>query len=253
MTEYFLDATGVARQGDIVLCALSRVVAEDEYSPPQWAPIDQYGVSVNEAPYEAGRPIYLFAGHGLAMVISHDCHMDKEWNRRVRQLLKDGLSQQEAEEQADNDPLLDRNFTVSPLVAVADLPADPNMLRKGNVLGYFPVPAHPAGLIPEASVVDLSYRCTIDRYDTVPVTAISDSERTRLRYALMQFETLRSREVGFEIEQVVGRTIADVQVDQPAGLDVRIELDDGQVLELVQRPTQPDDTAPQRGNTFYHR
>lgn len=251
MDGFYVDGDGSARMGDIVLCGVARVVDEDWFCPPHWGRVDEFKVSVNEHMGESARPIHLYAGVGLAMVVSHDCHLDKEWNRQVRALMKGGASQQEAEATADADQHLDRTFTVSPLVATNEVPGQAAQLMKGKVLGYFPVPEHPRGLIPEQCVVDLSYRCTVDRMDAVPVSAISDAERIRLRYALMQYETLRSAELGFEVEQVVGRTITDVKVKHPNPLNVQLELDDGKVLQLVQNPAPPDESAPAREGDFY--
>lgn len=74
---------------------------------------------------------------------------------------------------------------MSPLVDPAELRVDPGNLRAGRVIGYLPVPAHPDQLVEEC-VVDLTYQCTIDRFDVVKVAAISESARKQLRYALIQ-------------------------------------------------------------------
>lgn len=106
--------------------------------------------------------------------------------------------------------------------------------------GYFPVAASPDGAFPE-SVVDLTYRCTIDKQ------AISNRHwrlaphaRDQLRYAIARFDSFRSVELSESIEAAVGRTITEVAVDNVNRLVVDLTLDDGTVLHLVQPPADPD-------------
>ena len=46
-------------------------------------------------------------GWALAMVIPHNCAMEKDWNERVAELVASGASQGEAEQQAGSDTGLD--------------------------------------------------------------------------------------------------------------------------------------------------
>jgi hypothetical protein len=108
----------------------------------------------------------------------------------------------------------------------------------GKVVGYLPVPGSADGLVPEA-VVDLTYRVTLDRLDIVRVASISATARAQLRYALTRLDSLRAVAVGFEIEAVVRRHIEAVAFPSSNPLLVRLELDDGSVIELLQQPTDP--------------
>jgi len=105
-----------------------------------------------------------------------------------------------------------------------------------------PVPRHPEGLIEEC-VVDLTYQCTIDRYDVVKVASTSEVARKRLRYALIQLDALRTADLGFEIEAVVGRKISKVEVRKSDPLAVHIQLDDGRMVRLLQQPGTPEQTG----------
>ena len=239
--DAFYESHEPPRQGDILLCGVTRVVAADGYSPPQWESLDTNFTHIEDNG-QAGRPLNIAAGIALAMVVTHDCQLDKEWNRRVRQLMKEGANQDEAEKEASADSALDRTLVVSPLLDPEDLQADRGNLLAGRVIGYLPVPRHPEGLIEEC-VVDLTYQCTIDRYDVVKVASVSEAARKQLRYALIQLDALRTANLGFEVEAVVGHKITEVNVPKSDPLTVHIQLDDGQTIQLLQQPGTPDQTG----------
>ena len=236
------------RQGDIVLCGVSRIIAEDRHSPAQWESLDAHFLQIDDA-WQAGRALGVAAGIGLAMVVTHDCQLDKEWNQRVRELQRGGMELERAEEEATADTTLDRTLVVSPLVDPDDLRGGRGNLLAGRVIGYLPVPRHPENLVDEC-VVDLTYQCTVDRRDVVKVTSISESARKQLRYALIQLDALRAADLGFEVEAVVGRTIRKVEVPGRSPLEVRIQLDDGQVIQLLQQPSTPDQETGRTGDFF---
>lgn len=234
---FYVPAAGPPQQGDILLAGVTRLVAEDRFTPPQWSGLDAYDITVS-APGGEHRDLRLTAGPALVMVTSHDCHFDKEWNRRRSQLIRQGVPPAEAERLASEDTSLDRTFTASPLVRPEELDVDRGNLLAGKVLGYLPVQASPDGLVPEA-VVDLTYRVTLDRLDVVRVASISAAARAQLRYALTRLDSLRAVTVGFEIEAVVGKHIEAVTFPASNPLLVRLELDDGSTIELLQQPTDP--------------
>jgi hypothetical protein len=95
-----------------------------------------------------------------------------------------------------------------------------------------------------------TYQCTVDRLDVVKVTSISETARKQLRYALIQLDALRTADLGFEVEAVVGRTISKVEVPDRSPLTVRIQLDDGQVIQLLQQPGTPDQESGRTGEFF---
>ncbi len=236
------------RQGDIVLCGVSRVIAEDRHSPSQWESLDAHFVRIDDA-WDSGRPLGIAAGIALAMVVTHDCQLDKEWNQRVRELQRDGMEGERAELEATSDRTLDRTLVVSPLIDPSDVRGGRGNLMAGRVIGYLPVPAHPDHLVDECAV-DLTYQCTADRLDVVKVASISEAARKQLRYALIQLDALRTADVGFEIEAVVGRTIRKVDVPARDPLTVRIQLDDGNVIQLLQQPGTPDQETGRTGEFF---
>ena len=134
------------RQGDIVLCGVSRIVADDRHSPPQWESLDAHFLEIDDA-WDTGRSLWVAAGIGLAMVVTHDCQLDKEWNQRVRELQRGGTPLERAEEEATADTTLDRSLVVSPLVDPTELRGGRGNLLAGKVIGYLPVPPHPEQLV----------------------------------------------------------------------------------------------------------
>ncbi len=237
--QFYVPADGPPQQGDVLLAGVARLVAEDRFTPPQWSRLDTYDVTVSPARNEHEQ-LRLAAGPALVMVASHDCHFDKEWNRRRSALIKEGVAEVDAERLAGEEAGLDRAFIASPLLRPDELDIDRGNLMAGKVLGYLPVPASADGLVPEA-VVDLTYRVTLDRLDIVRVASISAPARAQLRYALTRLDSLRAVTIGFEIEKVVGRQIEQVTFPRSNPLLVRLHLDDGTMIDLLQQPTDPGD------------
>ena len=52
------------RQGDIVLCGVSRIIAEDHRSPSQWESLDAHFVQINDA-WDNGKPLGIAAASDL--------------------------------------------------------------------------------------------------------------------------------------------------------------------------------------------
>ena len=170
--QFYAQESGGLQQGDILLSGVSRIIVDDGYSPLQWDQLDAQEMGLDGA-NPTGEPIRLFAGFGLVMVTSHDCQLEKEWNRRRAELLAQGRSEDDAEAAATADDLLDRSVVVSPLIDPDDLiSVDRGNLLGGHIVGSLPVPAAATGNIPE-SVVDLIYRCTVDRLDVVRVASLT--------------------------------------------------------------------------------
>lgn len=239
--RFFEASTGPLKQGDILLAGVTRLMAEDQFCPASWEGLDEYVVTVESAKPD-GSALRAALGPALVMVTSHDCHFDKEWNRRRAELMKSGLSADEAESEAEQDTTLDRTFTASPLIDPSDVKVDRGNLLRGNVVGYLPVPASHDGLVPEA-VVDLTYRCTVDRLDVFRVQCVSNEVRSQLRYALARLDSLRATELGFELEAVLGRSITKVEIPNKDPMAVRLHLDNGTTVDLLQHPGKPEDGA----------
>lgn len=236
----FLPSSGPLNQGDILIAPVARVSASDFLVPDKWDRLDQDEHLVDRTRLD-GEDVHVVSGRAVVMVTSHDCHHDKEWNASRRRLIRAGHAVEEAESLADADPLLDRHFQASPFVPLEDLPpGERGNYRAGRVTGYFPVPASPDGAFPE-SVVDLTYRCTIDkRAISNRRWCLAPQGRDQLRYAIARFDSFRSVELSESIEAAVGRTITAAAVDNTNRLVVDLTLDDGNVLHLVQPPADPD-------------
>ena len=226
-------------QGDILRAYVARVTTEAWLGPPQWANVDRFEMTAT-ARDSAEADLHVLAGETLVMVTSHDCHHDKEWNKARRRLIKEGKPEDMAQHLASADDHLDLTFHASPIIPIDLFPSDEHgNLRAGRIVGYFPLEPVNA-LLPEA-VVDLSYRCTIDRHIVEDrVLALTEGARAELRYTIARFDSFRSVAVDESIEAAVGRKIDAVDVDSRTGLTVTLELDDGSQLRLVHVPTEPD-------------
>jgi hypothetical protein len=233
--SFYAPEAGGLQQGDILLAGVTRITGDDGYSPPQWEFLDTHHVQVAGVKPDSSA-VRFFAGFGLVMVTSHDCQLEKEWNRRRSDLIAEGRTEEEAAAEAD--PTLDRTLLASPLVDPEDIAVDQGNLLAGHVVGYVPVPASPDELVPQC-VVDLSYRCTLDRFDVVRVASVTALARSQLRYALVRMDALRTPNLGFAVEDVIGRSIQHAEVPRKDPLTVLLILDDGSTIELLQQPGEP--------------
>ncbi len=224
-------------QGDLVVAPLARTTSAF-FIPERWDPLDEHKVTIPGD--EANRAIEVFAGRAVTMVTSHDCHHDKEWNEDVRRRVRQGVPQPDAEDQAQADTTLDRTFQGSPLVRLDDFPSNKReALQRGQVVGYLPVPDDPATGLPP-SVVDLTYRVTIDRLAIENrICGLNEVGRAELRYCLARFDSLRSVSLGFELERIVGHQISDAQVTKNKAIEITLTLDNGDQLRFLQQPVDP--------------
>ena len=246
--EFYSSEDGAPAQGDILLGAVARVVADDDWPVPNWRALDEVEAQL-DGPRGLLPALRVAAGRAVVMVTTHDCGLDKEFNAAVTRLTAaPGADEGAVLASAEADRALDRVFQVSPLlepatVEVAGQILDQGLLLAGRVVGYLPVPAltDPSGrtLIPE-SVVDLSYRATIDRFSyTHRVSAISEPARQRLRYALARLDVLRTPTLESELAAAVGQQILGAKVHKRNPLVVTLTLADGTTLELLQPPGSP--------------
>jgi hypothetical protein len=241
------------QQGDIFVTAgIVRVAsAADTFCPAAWAPYETSRTPLAEA---SGSMVGLDAagGRALVMVVSHDCHLDKELNVAARALMRvDGLDETTAYERAEQDPGLDRHVLVSPLVTPQDLPVAAHAdtlvhLQAGGVVGYFPVPASQS-LGVSACVVDLGHRSCVDRLTlTQRLTSLTDPARLQLRYALARMDSLRTPDLGAELEAAVGQRIDGIERPTAKRSTIVIALHDGSRLELLPRPGNTPVDGPRR-------
>jgi hypothetical protein len=235
--RYYATDEPPLQQGDIVLAPVVRLQT-DAAAIERWQSFDQ--ASSDQLRVAPDLPAFLArVGYGWAMVVTHDCHLDREFNERVKTLRRtEKLKLREAEEAAEADPDLDRFINVCPLIPAAAYRADWDTLARGEPIGTFPVPALPARGVDDL-VVDLTYRATIDRHTVVArAAALSEQTRTWLRFSLARTDVFRTPQIGFELEQAVGKRITAITAHSSNPLMVGLELSDGSTLELAHQPAE---------------
>ena len=236
----FIPAHGPLNQGDILIAPVARVAAPDLFVPDKWdrlRPDRTRGGSVHPRGGQHPRALGTRTRDGDFPRLSSRQGVE----HRTQPPHQERHGPPEAEAIAEQDPTLDRTFQASPLIPLADLePHSRGNYRAGRVVGFFPLPASPDGAFPEC-VVDLTYRCTIDkRAITTRRWCLSTPERNRLRYAIARFDSFRTFELAEEIEAAVGKSITDVHIETGPGFTLELILDDDSVLRLVRPPTEPD-------------
>lgn len=233
------------QQGDVVAVPFARLQTESGLFPQQWASID---LVVDRLEFPTELPgAWVVGGYGWGMVLSHDCHLDKDFNKAVRRLRdKQQLSQDEAAKIAEQDSQLDRFVTVSPILPVSAFSDQAADAAEGRVVGLFHLPTDEDRDWDE-HIVDLSYRVTVDRcFIEDRRFVLSEEARMRLRYAVARAETFRSSDIGFQLEEVMNKRIRDVRQDPENSIGVIVELWDGTLMRLVKQPAEPSDHGPQR-------
>ncbi|MEX2291985.1 MAG: hypothetical protein WD794_16865 [Mycobacteriales bacterium] len=187
-------------------------------------------------------------GFTPVMVITHDCQMDKEANVRYAQLRrsKPPTPKAEAVRQAEEDPELDRFVAVVPLVPPRRIRTDNLKLMSGETTGYFPLPGASEFGIAE-SVADLSCPTSIDRDLLVSrVASLTDEARGQLRLSLARLYAFRSPEVGFQVEDAVGKRILGFRKVPDSPLEIILDVQGGQEVRLVLQPEEPAKGRPAR-------
>lgn len=245
--EYY-DAPSNAyyQQGDVLLAPVA-LLHGDAAGPPV-APT--LGVPVRRAFWSAadlGRPTTGEAVLGPAMITSHDCTLDKEFNRSFHKLRGEGLSIAAAQATAEQDDTIDRLVTVAPIVPYADAaPSAPDQLRHNAVIGFFPVCESVPRSI-DGGVVDLNRQTTLDRSVIVERLGIlSPPARATLLYALARFWAFRAPKLTYEIEMAIGHKIVNAQVVPGGDLGIILTLDDGSEVRFLQAPAASGGGGPER-------
>ena len=129
------------QQGDIVAVPVARLQTDETVTRPEWRTLDAAFAQLPD-PSATFRATFAVGGWCNAMVVTHDCHLDKEFNKAVERLRKKQTPMKGAEAEAEQDLSLDRFFTVSPLLPIDAFTAQAAIIRDGNVVGLFPVPPH---------------------------------------------------------------------------------------------------------------
>ena len=209
---------GYYQQGDIVLAPVA-VLDGDPGDPGDPGDAADFAVVRRElwdGLEIAGVGHQATANAGLvpAMITTHDCALDKEFNRRYRELRAQQMPMAEALEQAAADDSLDRLLNVAPVVPLSRAaPSAAEQLRRNQVVGFFPVCESAAQFVDEG-VVNLLRETTIDRGLIVDRLAIlSDDARATLRYALARFWVYRAPGIAVDVELALGKRIVDYRVE----------------------------------------
>jgi hypothetical protein len=234
---FYAAEAGPLEQGDLLLAPLVRPINPAELAPydhfarTPWRTVGE-GVSLEGAPpYEAPTTVQ------AAMVVSHGCHIDKQYNQRVEHLhRRQGLPLAEARREAEADRTLDRWIVVSPVVPLDAVRADENAIVENRAVGLFHVPVHPAGVIAEPAVADLSVKFTVDRTLTQRTACLSDAARDDMRKALMRVDLAR-RPAWDAVERALNSKLIDVVVDERHPLQVSLRFANGEEFSLVHPPT----------------
>lgn len=246
------DISRPLQQGDVfVQGGLSRIAASDGWSPAAWAPYETYRHTFAAADSALGTPAHdVVAGLGLVMVVSHDCHLDKELHLAAKALLRAHADQDEtwAYAHAENDDSLDRHVIVSPLVSAdAVAVSDRDLLYAGRIVGYLPVPPSPAHGLTTTAIVELGQRTTVDRLTlTRRLASITDQARLQLRYGLARMDSLRTPDLTAELEAAVGQRVTAIERPTGKRATLAITLADGSTLEVLPRPGDTPQDGPRR-------
>lgn len=253
---YSDDISRPIQQGDLFISSgvTRTVLTDDLYTPPAWAsfsdPVGRVAASVDGL-----QGLSAVGGRALVMVVSHDCQLDKEANQRARALMKErAIDEEAAFELAEADDTLDRHVVVSPVVPLdaVTTASDPNhraLIRQGRLLGYFALDDHEALGLRDV-VVDLGMRATVDRLSLDRrLVCLTDPARLQLRYALARMDSLRTPDIGYELDAALGKRIVEVRRPDRRRPTVSLVLDDGSVVDLLPRPGTTPLDGPRRQKT----
>lgn len=251
---YRLDDDTPLQQGDVLLAPLVRVVPAG--APPDTGPgrlFEQAKAVVPPPDADLGEA-EVRVGWGPVVLTSHDCHLEKEFQRRYRQLRRAGRSKADAIAAAEEDPSLDRWLMVAPIhdpfidVAPGDRAAQQaaEAAANGEVIGLCPIPPFAERGI-SGGVADLTWLSTIDRTTVVArLASMSEEGRSRLRTALARSSALRTPELGFILEDIIGDRIDDARRSSADPLVVELELRRSGTVRLLAQPGEPATGGPER-------
>lgn len=181
------------------------------------------------------------AQYAPALILSHDCELEKDFNERVRQLMDQGESEEVAIDRAEADPSLDPLAVIAPLLPYTEFAERLHPgIRSGQRIGVFPIDQLPGD--GGNYVVDLFRPVTVS-VRLLPmagkVGSLARQEVFDLRYKLSEAYASRDLAVITEIEAIIGRTILRIEA-LPKGAKktaLVLHLDDGDSVHLeIRRP-----------------
>lgn len=234
-------------QGDIVLAPVGVLHAREvaDIGPTEAEPDRLVSRRVWEASGSLGA-VGLDARLVPAVITTHGCTIDKDFNRRYDALRRKGMAKHAAIEEAAADLSLDPLLNVVPVVPLADAaPSAPAELLANKVGGYFPICGSDSRDI-DVGVASLIEETTIEREAIVDRLGIMSADAVAaFRYALARFWVYRAPQLTFELEQAIGKKIVDARVE-PGTYALALDLNDGSELHFVQGPAEVGGGGPER-------
>jgi hypothetical protein len=216
---YLSEPHPTRRQGDIVLAPTSVL----------WAPERVGAVAdVPLPPAHMGQPVFSMAAQAPAgapwvlgvhetrwspaIILSHDCDIEKDFNERVHALVDGGMDVDEACREASDDLTLDPLIVVAPLMTYDAVPEGRRQgIRQAQRIGYFPLPPLP-GAGETEYLVDLGRVTSVDHLlFGAKLASLTHGAAGVLRYKISEANASRDLSVLRELEALVGETIASVE------------------------------------------
>jgi hypothetical protein len=186
-----------------------------------------------------------------AMVLSHDCEIDKDFNEEMDRLVgEEGLGEDEAICLVDLNGNLDRYITVAPLLADREIPGHKHAgIRTGQTIGHFPMPPIP-GFGTAEFAFHLSRVATVERRilrSGLKIASLASDSLKRLQYKLAEVFASRRLSLLSELEAAIGLEIVEVRTlkESRKKATVSLILDDGTDRHVETRPGAPG-TTPER-------
>jgi hypothetical protein len=172
-----------------------------------------------------------------AMVLSHDCEIDKEFNRERERLVAAGYDEDHATAEASENETLDPHVLLSPLLPYEEAPIDQHSgIRSGGRIAFFPVPPSPI-FDDEEFFADLGRICTVERKLVLryrQLASIGGVAAGVLRYKLS--EALASRDLATlaELQAIVGQQITGLEIESKTKKSTALimHLGDGTTLHM---------------------
>ena len=251
---YRADDDGPLQQGDILLAPVVRLALPG--APPDsdgGQLLDQASAIVSGPQPELGH-IEVRVGWGPVVVTSHDCHLEKEFQLRYRQLRKAGRSKNQAIAEAEDDASLDRWLIVAPILDLFSHIDEHDgageqaaaAAQRGEVIGLCPIPPMlKRGLT--GGVADLTWLATIERETIVArLASMTEEGRALLRMAQARISALRSPEIGFLLEDIIGDRIVDARRGTENAAVIELDLRRSGTIRLLAQPGEPATGGPER-------
>ena len=248
MTEYLGSPNPTLRQGDVILAPATVLLSADEAPAADASPLPPQYLgdrvqtllwthSTKRAPDVVAETVF-----APVLVLSHDCHLEKDFNERVRALVEeDGMPLDDAVAQASADESLDPVAVVAPLQPYSEIPLHRHSgIRSGDRIGYYALDVVPGD--GGDYVVDLGRACTVSILllpQAAKVASLSPASTAELRYKIAEAYAIRDLSVLAELEAMVGQRIlrAEALPKSKKKSAVVLHLDNGELIHLeVRRP-----------------